>query len=76
MLDYIARNNLVERSAAMGKIFLGKLQALSYLPMVGDIRGIGLMLAIEFTAGKATHEPYPAAVKYRRALPNIVSDTA
>lgn len=64
VLDYISANDLVTRSAAMGKVFLAKLQTLSDLPSVGDVRGTGLMLAVEFVQDKKLHTPYPAGTKF------------
>ncbi|MGI6424655.1 MAG: aspartate aminotransferase family protein [Tepidanaerobacteraceae bacterium] len=62
-LSYIEKENLVNRSAKMGKVFLEKLKTLSDLPMVGDVRGIGLMLGIEFVKDKETRKPYPGSAK-------------
>lgn len=63
VLAYMKENRLVERSEKMGKLFLDKLKGLADLPMVGDVRGIGMMIAIEFVRDKAMHEPYPAGSK-------------
>ena len=41
-----------------------ELQKLWRLPCVGDIRGLGLLWAIEFVADKAAKEPYPAERKF------------
>ncbi len=52
-LDIIAREGLVERAAQMGEVLRDKLRAaLGEHPMVGEIRGIGLIGAIELTADK------------------------
>lgn len=57
VLDYILDHKLVERSRKMGEIFLEKLQVLNKYPVVGDIRGIGLLLGVEFVKDKTTKEP-------------------
>jgi putrescine aminotransferase len=54
-LDIIARENLVARAAAMGEILRDKLHAaLDDHPIVGEIRGVGLIGAIELVADKRT----------------------
>jgi putrescine---pyruvate transaminase len=54
-LDIIEREGLVERAATMGEILRQKLHAaLDDHPMVGEIRGIGLIGAIELVANKRT----------------------
>lgn len=57
VLDYILENGLVEKSQKMGEIFLEKLQVLNKYPVVGDIRGLGLLLGVEFVKNKETKEP-------------------
>jgi putrescine aminotransferase len=54
-LDIIAREGLVERADIMGARLREKLHAaLGDHPMVGEIRGVGLIGAIELTADKRT----------------------
>ncbi|MDE8343643.1 MAG: aminotransferase class III-fold pyridoxal phosphate-dependent enzyme, partial [Acidocella sp.] len=56
-LDIIAREGLVERAEALGVIIREKLHAaLGDHPMVGEIRGVGLIGAIELTADKRTRK--------------------
>lgn len=63
VLDYIEKHNLVARSAEMGRLFLNKLKVLEELPMVGQVRGIGMMLAVEFVKEKDSRTPYPGGSK-------------
>jgi hypothetical protein len=58
VLGYIEKNRLVERSAQMGKYLFERLARLKELPMVGDIRGKGLLLGIEFVKDKAKKTPF------------------
>ncbi len=58
-LDHITENGLVERAAEMGAVLGGRLESLSPLPMVGDIRGLGLLRAIELVRDKGSREPFP-----------------
>jgi putrescine aminotransferase len=54
-LDIIERENLVQRAHDMGALLREKLHAaLDDHPMVGEIRGVGLIGAIELTADKRT----------------------
>jgi L-2,4-diaminobutyrate transaminase len=52
-LDIMEREGLVENSAAMGAYLRDRLrERLADNPFVGDIRGVGLMVAVEFVADK------------------------
>ena len=54
-IDIMERENLVENSAAMGTYFLEQLrQRFGDHPYVGDIRGQGLMMAVELVADRKT----------------------
>ena len=61
VIDYIDRLHLVENSKRMGDLLYEKLQRLYEHKIVGDIRGRGLLLAIEFVKNAKTKEPFPAA---------------
>lgn len=58
-IDILIRENIVENSAAMGAYFLDGLMSLKDRPSVGEIRGSGLWLAIDFTSDRKTRAPYP-----------------
>lgn len=64
-LDYLEGHDLVQRAASVGE-FLGKslTDSLIDLPVVGDIRGLGLLWAVEFVADKASKEPFPAEAHF------------
>jgi L-2,4-diaminobutyrate transaminase len=52
-LDIMEREKMVENSAALGPYFLEKLQArIGGHKYVGEVRGIGLIMAVEFVADK------------------------
>jgi adenosylmethionine-8-amino-7-oxononanoate aminotransferase len=57
----IEREGLVERAAATGAHLLQGLQELEELPSVGNVRGKGMMAAVELVADKASKEPFPAS---------------
>ena len=64
VIDYTLKHNLVEKSARMGEYFLEQMrEKLLPLPIIGDVRGMGLMLGFEIVQDKATKEPFPAKMK-------------
>jgi adenosylmethionine-8-amino-7-oxononanoate aminotransferase len=60
-LDSLEGRDLVALAAARGA-YLGQClhQALDDLPCVGDLRGLGMMWAVEFVADRQTRAPMPA----------------
>jgi hypothetical protein len=64
-LDYLEVHDLVARAARLGEI-LGKTlaESLTDLPCVGDVRGIGLLWAVEFVAERKTKEPFPKSAHF------------
>ncbi len=56
-LDIFEREGLVERAGTMGARLLAGLQTLRDLPMVGDVRGLGLMCGVELVQDKGTKSP-------------------
>ncbi|MDI6753200.1 MAG: aspartate aminotransferase family protein [Thermodesulfobacteriota bacterium] len=63
-IRYIQRNNLVEQCRKQGAYLLQKLEELKSFPFVGDVRGKGLMTAIEFVRDRKTKEPFPRSAKF------------
>jgi adenosylmethionine-8-amino-7-oxononanoate aminotransferase len=59
ILRFIKENHLVERSEQRGIYLLKRLEELKAFPFVGDVRGKGLMTAIEFVKDQKTKEPFP-----------------
>lgn len=68
VLDYMERHELIQRSQKMGEVLLRSLETLRTHPSVGDIRGLGLMAALEFVREKSTREPYPREAEYSRVV--------
>ena len=57
VIGIIEREGLIERSRLEGASLLASLrQALEHCPVVGEVRGVGLWLAIEFTKDKRSKE--------------------
>jgi putrescine aminotransferase len=62
-LKIIEEEGLVQRAAEMGNRLLEGLHTLDDLDGVGEVRGLGMMAAVEIVQDKATKAPYPAAAK-------------
>jgi len=63
-MDLLARDNLIERCAQMGKYLAERLEELRHHPIIGDIRGEGLMRGIEFVRNKETKAPMDPALMF------------
>jgi len=61
---YIKSRRLVEAAAATGQVLQKSLRALEVLPAVGDVRGIGMLAAVEFVADKKTRRAFPRELKF------------
>ncbi|OGP58019.1 MAG: hypothetical protein A2V67_11130 [Deltaproteobacteria bacterium RBG_13_61_14] len=57
-LDIIEKENLPEKAAEKGRYLLDKLEKLRKFDSVGDVRGLGLMAAVEFVKDKKTKAPF------------------
>jgi putrescine aminotransferase len=58
-LEIMQKENLIQNSEKMGKYFLESLKNLEKHPIVGEARGTGLWLAIDFTSDKKVRTPFP-----------------
>jgi adenosylmethionine-8-amino-7-oxononanoate aminotransferase len=62
VIGILQRDRLVERVAAAEPKFAGLLRdQLSELPVVGDVRSIGLLGGVELVADPGTKQPFPAS---------------
>jgi adenosylmethionine-8-amino-7-oxononanoate aminotransferase len=59
VLDYIESHNLFDRVQPAAHGLRRELSTLESHPNVGEIRGLGLLLGIEFVENKSTREPFP-----------------
>jgi adenosylmethionine-8-amino-7-oxononanoate aminotransferase len=74
-LAYIEKHGLLERCSETGSFLRKELEALMEHPRVGDIRGEGLLVGVEFVQDKRTKKPFPREMKYaenfvKKALEN------
>src|SRR5580700_300746 len=59
-IDLIEEEDLLENADVVGSYFRGKLEALQEkYPLIGDVRGKGLMQGLELVKDRATKEPAP-----------------
>jgi putrescine aminotransferase len=56
-VEIIEKEGLPERSAVMGKRLLDGLESLRSLPAVGDVRGLGMMAAVELVEDQGSRKP-------------------
>ena len=60
-LDIIVQEQLVENAAQQGQYLLAQLQQVAARhPSVGDVRGLGLLCALELVKDRRTKEPFAA----------------
>jgi adenosylmethionine-8-amino-7-oxononanoate aminotransferase len=60
VLDYIEREKLFDRVQTVGAELRETLEPLKRFSVIGDIRGMGLLLGIEFVSDAKTRAPFPA----------------
>jgi len=64
VLDILEEENLAENARICGEYFLEGLKRLAEkYDVIGDVRGIGLMIGIELVKNRETREPHPDFVK-------------
>jgi adenosylmethionine-8-amino-7-oxononanoate aminotransferase len=68
VLKYLKGHELVENAARIGRLLLQRLDALKRFPIVGDVRGIGLLQGVEFVADQATKRPFPPEAGVTRRI--------
>ncbi|KIL35505.1 hypothetical protein SD71_13450 [Cohnella kolymensis] len=62
VLDYIEKHDLAKAAEDKGAYLLSRLKELSdRCGMIGDVRGKGLLLAVEFVSDRAGKLPFPSA---------------
>lgn len=63
-LSYIKNHNLLEKCSKVGSLLFEELSSLRTHPYVGDIRGKGMLIGIEFVQEKGTKKPFPREMRY------------
>jgi adenosylmethionine-8-amino-7-oxononanoate aminotransferase len=67
-LDILERENLLARAAELGQRLMQRLRTLESHPHVGEVRGLGLMVAVELVADKQSRAEFPAAEQIGRRV--------
>jgi len=66
-IEILERDSVVKNAAKVGKYFQNKLKQLSDINIVGDVRGLGLMAAIELVKNKETKSYFEPGIGARVA---------
>jgi adenosylmethionine-8-amino-7-oxononanoate aminotransferase len=73
-IDILDREKLADRSAVAGRRLIEKLRTLESMEQVGNVRGLGLMAAVEVVADKATKQQFPAELGLTQKLTDALLD--
>lgn len=73
-IEIMERENLLEHAREVGSHFQQALARLGDLPLVGDVRGRGLMACIENVADKATKRLLPDAANVGKRISDAAED--
>jgi adenosylmethionine-8-amino-7-oxononanoate aminotransferase len=64
VLEYTVKHRLVDNAEIVGSYFKERLvELMGTHPIIGDVRGLGLMLGVELVADRETKMPFPVEVK-------------
>jgi diaminobutyrate-2-oxoglutarate transaminase len=67
-LEFMVSTNLADHASKLGERMLASLKGLEKdSPILGEVRGKGLMLGVEFVKDKATKEPAPESARSVRS---------
>ena len=72
VLDYLEVHKLFERVASISKTLRADLEPLRSHPNVGDIRGMGLLIGVEFVKDKSSREPFPPSQNIAESIRQAV----
>ncbi|MBY6090594.1 aspartate aminotransferase family protein [Maritimibacter alkaliphilus] len=73
-LEVIEEKGLIENAAKMGEIMQAELAKLADHPLVGEVRGTGLIAGVELVQDKATKAPFDPKVKAGMKAADIAAD--
>ncbi len=64
VLEILEREDLVARAAEMGGVLRDRLDSLASHPNVAEVRGLGLMQAVELVQNRETLERFPPSARF------------
>ena len=70
----LKRERLVERCAEVGTVLQHRLESLRSLPHVGEVRGAGLLAAVEFVDDKDSRAPFPRTAHWAETFTQVAQD--
>ena len=73
-IEILEREALIDRAATSGARMLEELRTLESLDGVGNVRGLGMMAAVEVVADKATKQQFPAEIGMTQKLTDALLD--
>ena len=73
-IDILEREALVERATAAGDRLLRGLRSLEPMDGVGNVRGLGLMAAVEVVSDKSTKQQFPPELGLTQKLTDALLD--
>ncbi|MFT4151471.1 MAG: aminotransferase [Paracoccaceae bacterium] len=73
-IEIIEREGLLDRAKVVGAYFQDRLRSLSDLPLVGDVRGRGLMACVENVADKATKALLPDEANESKRISDLAEE--
>jgi adenosylmethionine-8-amino-7-oxononanoate aminotransferase len=65
---YIQQNRLIEVAVERGAYLAARLEQLREIPVVGDVRGRGLLQSVEFVQDQASRAPLPPTIRFADQL--------
>lgn len=75
VLNYIEKHHLVDRAEKIGDYLKKQLLKVAYeTSIIGDVRGKGLLLGIEFVENKETKQSFPTNLKVANRIINKAMD--
>ena len=73
-IEIMERENLLDHAKDVGVYFGEKLKQLEGLPLVGNVRGLGLMRCVENVMNRKTKEVFPDKVNIGKRISNAAED--
>ncbi len=73
-IEIIERENILQNVRDVGQYFGEQLDALKELPLVGDVRGMGLMRCVENVMNKQTRECFPEEIQIGKRISDAAEE--